>query len=78
MRKALYRTAAALLTLLSAGIIAILISVLFDDSRQIKVVGFTLFALGAAVALVVAVVLWSRTLGRPRKDSGRPDGNTRP
>lgn len=75
MRKALYRTAAALLTLLSAAMCAILVAALFDDSSEIKVVGFTLFALGAAVALVVAVVLWSRTLDR--KGSSGPHGNPR-
>ncbi len=46
--KALYRTAAAVLTLVSAAVIAILVSVATDPGRDIKVLGFTLFALGAA------------------------------
>jgi len=70
MRKVIYRTAAALLTLLSAAMTAILVAALFDDSSDIDVLGFTLFALGAAVALVVAIALWSRTLDR--KDSSGP------
>jgi hypothetical protein len=58
--KALYRIAAILLTLLSAGVIAILISVATDDNREIRVVNFTLFAIGAIAALIAAVVLWRR------------------
>lgn len=73
--KALYRTAAAILTLLSAGMFAILISVALDDNREIRVVNFTLFALGAAIALVVAVALWRRTLNR--KGSGAGSRNPR-
>lgn len=59
--KALYRIAAILLTLLSAGVIALLISVATDDNREIRVVNFTLFAVGAVVALIVAVALWRRS-----------------
>jgi hypothetical protein len=59
--KALYRIAAILLTLLSAGVIALLISVATDDNREIRVVNFTLFAVGAVVALIAAVALWRRS-----------------
>jgi hypothetical protein len=58
--KALYRIAAILLTLISAGVIALLISVATDDNRTIRVVNFTLFAVGAVIALVAAVWLWRR------------------
>jgi ABC-type sugar transport system permease subunit len=58
--KLLYRVGAVILTLLSAGISAILISVATDDNREIRVVNFTLFAVGAVIALVVAVILWRR------------------
>jgi uncharacterized Tic20 family protein len=58
--KAVYRISAIVLTLISAGITAILISVATDDNREIRVVNFTLFAVGAAIALFVAVVLWRR------------------
>lgn len=64
--RALYRTAALLLTLLSAGIFAVLVSVAIDDSRQIRVVNFTLLALLAAVLLSIALALWSRTIRRDR------------
>jgi uncharacterized membrane protein len=59
--QALYRIAAILLTLLSAGVIALLISVATDDNREIRVVNFTLFAVGAVIALVAAVALWRRS-----------------
>lgn len=59
--KALYRITAILLTLLSAGVIALLISVATDDNREIRVVNFTLFAVGAVVALIAAVALWRRS-----------------
>jgi hypothetical protein len=58
--KAVYRISAILLTLISAGITAILISVATDENRTIRVVNFTLFAVGAAIALFVAIVLWRR------------------
>ena len=58
--KVVYRILAVLLTLLSAGVTALLISVATDDNREIRVVNFTLFALGAAIALIVAIVLWRR------------------
>ena len=58
--KALLRIAAVLLTLLSAGVIALLISVATDDNREIRVVNFTLFAVGAVIALVAALALWRR------------------
>ena len=58
--KVVYRIVAVLLTLLSAGVTALLISVATDDNRDIRVVNFTLFALGAAIALILAVVLWRR------------------
>jgi hypothetical protein len=74
--KALYRTAAAVLTLVSAAIIAILVSVATDPDRDIKVLGFTLFALGAAILLALAVALWSRTVDR--KDSGARNRTPRP
>jgi ABC-type sugar transport system permease subunit len=62
--KALYRTAAAVLTLAAAAGIAILANAALRDGSQIRVVNFTLFALGAAIALAVAVFLWSKTLDR--------------
>lgn len=62
--KALYRIVAILLTLLSAGVIALLISVATDDNREIRVVNFTLFAVGAVVALIAAVALWRRSATR--------------
>jgi hypothetical protein len=58
--KMVYRILAVLLTLLSAGVTALLISVATDDNREIRVVNFTLFALGAAIALIAAIVLWRR------------------
>lgn len=71
--KALYRTAALLLTLLSAVIVAVLVSVATDAGREIKVVGFALLALVAATALAGALALWSRTLDR----EGAPSGDRR-
>ena len=59
--KVVYRIVAILLTLISAGITAILISVATDENREIRVVNFTLFAIGAAVALFIAVMLWRRS-----------------
>lgn len=64
--RVLYRTTALLLTLLSAGIFAVLVSVAIDDNRQIRVVNFTLLALVAAVLLSIALALWSRTIRRDR------------
>lgn len=55
-----YRIVAVLLTLLSAAVTALLITVATDDNREIRVVNFTLFALGAAIALVAAILLWRR------------------
>ena len=60
--KALYRTAAAVLTIAAAAGVAILADAALRDGSQIRVVNFTLFALGAAIALVFAVFLWSKTL----------------
>lgn len=62
--KALYRTAAAVLTLLSAAVTAVLVSVLVDGDRDVRVLGFAVLAVGAAIALAVAIALWSKTLDR--------------
>jgi len=59
--KIVYRIIAIVLTLLSAVTTAILISVATDEDKTIKVLNFTLFAVGAAVALILALVLWQRS-----------------
>jgi hypothetical protein len=61
--KALYRTVSALLAIVAGLVLALLIVALTDD-REIKVVGFTAFAVGAVVALVTSVILWSKTVDR--------------
>lgn len=48
---------------MSGLVFAMLITTLLGD-REIKVVGFALFALGGVLAGVVSVVLWSRTIER--------------
>ena len=59
--KVVYRIVAILLTLISAFITAILISVATDEDKTIKVLNFSLFAAGAAIALILALVLWQRS-----------------
>lgn len=59
--KALYRTISALLAILSGLVLAALITAVIDD-REIKALGFTAFAVGALIAAVTALVLWSRSL----------------
>ena len=59
--KIVYRIVAIVLTLLSAGMTAILISAATDEGARIKVLNFTLFAAGAAIALILALVLWQRS-----------------
>jgi hypothetical protein len=58
--KALYRTAAVVLTLIAALVAALLINVATDSSKEIRVVNFTLFAVGTVVVLLLAMVLWRR------------------
>ena len=58
--KIVYRILALVLTLLSAVTTAILISAATEEGARIKVLPFTMFAVGAAIALILALVLWQR------------------
>jgi chromate transport protein ChrA len=58
--KIVYRIVAVLLTVVSAVITALLITVATDEDKTIKVLNFTLFAVGAAIALILALLLWQR------------------
>ena len=61
--KAVYRTAAAVLAILSGLTIAALVTALGGE-QQIHVVWFVVFAVAALLAAGAALVLWARTLDR--------------
>lgn len=61
--KALYRTVSALLAIVAGLVFAMVITTLLDG-RDIKVVGFVAVAVGAVLAAVLSLILWSKTLNR--------------
>jgi hypothetical protein len=61
--KALYRTVSALLAIVAGLVFAMVITTLLDG-RDIKVVGFVAVAVGAVLAAVLSLILWSKTLDR--------------
>jgi hypothetical protein len=61
--KAVYRTVSALLAIVAGLVIAGLVTAVVDD-RDIHVVWFVVFAVGALIAAGASVVLWAKALTR--------------
>ncbi len=61
--KALYRTVSALLAIVAGLVLAMLLTAVIED-REIRVVWFVVFAVGALVAAGTSVVLWGKTVRR--------------
>jgi hypothetical protein len=61
--KAVYRTVSGLLAIVAGLVLAGLVTALLDG-RDIRVVWFVVFAVGALAAAGAAVVLWAKALTR--------------
>ena len=61
--KALYRTVSALLAIVAGLVLAMLLTAVIED-REIRVVWFVVFAVGALAAAGTSVVLWGKAVRR--------------
>ncbi|MEO6496159.1 MAG: hypothetical protein ABIO51_01620 [Solirubrobacteraceae bacterium] len=61
--RALYRTVSALLAIVAGLVLAMLLTAVIED-REIRVVWFVVFAIGALTAAGTSVVLWGKTVRR--------------
>jgi hypothetical protein len=61
--RALYRTVSALLAIVAGLVLAMLLTAVIEG-REIRIVWFVVFAVGALVAAGTSVVLWGKTVRR--------------